>query len=360
MNANEPLEDRSGGTARELRFDGDCGVRVEHGPVPEPAPDELLVETAVSAVSPGTELLVYRGEVPEGMPLDESIEALSGGLEYPTTYGYAVAGRVRAVGEGVADGWLGRRVFAFAPHRSHFTATPGAVEPIPEGVGTDTATLLPTVETAVTLVQDAAPRLGERVAVFGAGLVGLATVAQLAAFPLDQLIAVDPVARRREAAVAMGADEAYTPAAVREAFDPPSPGATGRDTSGAAVDASIEISGNPDALDDALSVTGYAGRIVIGSWYGRQGQGVEVDLGGRFHRSRIDVRASQVSTIAPDLRGRWDADRRLAAAWDRLAALDTDRLHAEEVPLERAPEVYRRLDAGDVDSLGVLFEYGSG
>jgi threonine dehydrogenase-like Zn-dependent dehydrogenase len=357
VNANDVVGDQPTGTARVLQFDGNCGVRVERRPVPEPGPNELLVETTVSAVSPGTELLVYRGEVPQDMALDESIEPLSGGLEYPTAYGYAAAGRVRAVGEAVDDDWLGQRVFAFAPHRSHFTATPATVEPIPDGVGTEAATLLPTVETAVTLVQDAAPRLGERVAVFGAGLVGLATVAQLAAFPLDRLIVVDPLARRREAAHAMGADEAVTPAEVRATFDPPSPGAEGRDTSDAAVDVSVEISGNPDALDDALAVTGYAGRIVVGSWYGRRGRAVEVDLGGRFHRSRIDVRASQVSTIAPDLRGRWDGDRRLATAWDRLAALDTDRLHAREMPLERAPEAYRRLDAGELDSLGVVFAY---
>lgn len=344
-------------SARELRFDGQRGVSVATIPRPEPDDDELLVESQRSAVSTGTELLVYRGEVPADMPLDESIDALSGDIEYPTTYGYAVVGTVCAVGSDVDDAWLDERVFAFEPHRSHFTATPATVQTVPAQVSTETATLLPTVETAVTLVQDAAPRLGERVAVFGAGVVGLTTIQQLAAFPVETVIAVDPVANRRQAALAAGADEAVTPAGVRQAFDPAPPGETGRDATDSAVDLSIEVSGNPEALDDAVAITGYGGRVVVGSWYGQRGQEMALDLGGRFHRSRMEIRASQVSTIAPELRGRWDAARRLATAWDRLAAIDDDTLHTERIPLSDAARAYRRLDSGDRDCIGLLFEY---
>jgi 2-desacetyl-2-hydroxyethyl bacteriochlorophyllide A dehydrogenase len=342
--------------ARVVRFVEPGAVRVEDRPIPEPDAGELLVESRVSAVSPGTERLIYRGQVPDEMSLDESIPALAGGLDYPLGYGYAAVGEVTAVGEAVAPEWLGETVFAFHPHESHFTAEPAAVHRVPEGVSAAAATLLPTVETAVTVALDAAPRLGERAAVYGQGVVGLATTAQLAAFPLDRLVAVDAAQRRRELARRLGADEALSPAEARAAFDPESPGASGTAAGGAALDVAVELSGNPDALDDALSATGYAGRVVVGSWYGTKR--ADLDLGGRFHRSRIELRASQVSTLPPELRGRWDADRRLAAAWDRLAALDADALVTHRVPVDEAPRAYELLEAGPDAAVGILFTYG--
>jgi 2-desacetyl-2-hydroxyethyl bacteriochlorophyllide A dehydrogenase len=354
--------------ARVVRFVEPGAVRVEERPVPEPGPGELLVESRVSAVSPGTERLVYRGQVPDDMALDETIPALAGGFDYPLEYGYATVGEVTAVGEAVAagpgsgteagsgSGWLGETVFAFHPHESHFTAEPGALHRVPDDVPAAAATLLPTVETAVTVALDATPRLGERAAVYGQGVVGLATTAQLAAFPLDRLVAVDAAPRRRELARRMGADEALSPAEARATFDPGSPGASGTAAGEAALDLSVELSGNPEALDDALSATGYAGRVVVGSWYGTKR--ADLDLGGRFHRSRIELRASQVSTLPPALRGRWDADRRLTAAWDRLAALDADALLTHRLPVEEAPRAYELLEAGPDAAVGILFTYG--
>jgi len=340
---------------RVVRFTGPREVAVEETPVPEPAPGEVLVETRASAVSPGTELLVYRDEVPAEMPLDESIDALSGGVDYPLRYGYAAVGEVTAVGSRADPAWLGERVFAFNPHESHFVTDPGALSPVPDELGTRVATLLPTVETAVTVALDARPRLGERVAAFGQGPVGLATTAQLAAFPLAELVAVDPVAARRELAVEFGADRALAPSEVRDAFDPEPPGPTGSDPTASGVDLAVELSGDPDALDDAVGVTGYDGRVVVGSWYGTKH--ADLALGGRFHRSRIGIEASQVSTIDPDLRGRWDAERRLELAWDRLRELDAGALLTDSVDVGEAPAVYGKLDEGADESMGVVFRY---
>lgn len=346
--------DGSGADGRAVRFTAPREARVDAVPVPEPGPADLLVETRASAVSPGTELLVYRDQVPAGMALDESIAALSGAVEYPLTYGYAAVGDVVDVGSRADPTWIGRPVFAFHPHESHFLARPEEVYPVPEGVDATAATLLPTFETAVTVALDAHPRLGERVAVFGQGPVGLATTAQLGAFPLADLTAVDPVAERRAAGEAFGADRALAPEAAREALDPEPPGDDGV-ASESGVDLAVELSGNPEALDDAIGATGYDGRVIVGSWYGTKR--ADLGLGGRFHRSRVSVESSQVSTIDPDLRGRWDATRRLETAWDRLAAADVDRLVTHRVDVDEAPETYRRLDEGTSDGLAVVFTY---
>ena len=338
------------GPARTVQFTGDRGVSVRDHPVPDPDPDEVRVRTRFSAVSPGTELLVYRGDLPEGVDLDERIDALSGG--YPMRYGYAAVGDVAATGRGVDDDWLGRTVFAFHPHETQFCLPPANLVPVPDGVDPAAATLLPTAETAVTVALDAAPAVGERVAVFGQGLVGVATTALLASYPLADLVGVDPRADRRDLARDHGATEALSPAALGDRFAPSGPGPEGAATDGA--DLAVELSGAPDALDDAVAVTGYDGRVLVGSWYGAKP--VDLDLGGRFHRSRIAVEATQVSTIDPDRRGRWTRERRLDAAWTHLERLDADRLLADRVPLGDAPEAYRRLDGPDAP-VTTLFDH---
>ncbi|MEA2697729.1 MAG: hypothetical protein QOI66_2000, partial [Myxococcales bacterium] len=199
---------------RALVFRGPRQVSVvdeECGPIPA---GHLLVRTRVSAISAGTELLAYRGELPEGVPLDETLPALAGeaGWSYPFRYGYAAVGDVAAVGEGVAPGsWMGRRVFSFHPHASAFTVPAAQAWLVPDGIDAEAAALVANMETAVNLVLDAGPRLGERVAVFGQGVVGLLVTALLARFPLQNLVVVDGVAARAARGRALGAHAAVVP-----------------------------------------------------------------------------------------------------------------------------------------------------
>ena len=183
--------------ARALYFEAPGEVAVRAEPRPSAGPDEVLVETVASGVSPGTELLVYEGDVPEEMAVDDTIDSLEGTFGYPVQYGYAAVGRVAAAGTNVDDDRIDELVFAFNPHESHFRATPEELQPVPDDIDAETATLFPTAETAVNFVLDARPRVGERVVVFGAGPIGLATTALLSTFPLESLTVVDPVAERR-------------------------------------------------------------------------------------------------------------------------------------------------------------------
>jgi len=338
-------------TRRSLYFVGPGEVDVRHEAIGEPAVDEVRVKTETSAISPGTELLIYNDAVPSDLAADVHLDALSGSLSYPLQYGYATVGRIEAVGDAVDDSWLDRRVFAFHPHESHFFAPPDELHPIPDEISAAAATLLPTVETACTLVQDGNPRLGERVVVFGQGLIGLATTALLGQFPVE-LITVDPIERRRELSEQLGATESVHPDTLGDAVQLPG-GSTGSEPQGA--DLCYELSGNPAALNSAVEATGYDGRIIVGSWYGTKL--TELDLGGRFHRSRISISSSQVSTIDPSLRGRWDRARRMALAWDRLADLPVDELLTDQYHIESAPDAYARLADNADDTLGIRFTY---
>jgi 2-desacetyl-2-hydroxyethyl bacteriochlorophyllide A dehydrogenase len=318
---------------RTLYFAAEREATIRERHVPGPGPEEVRMETTASAISAGTELLIYRGEAPEAMVADEALAALDGDLSLPLAYGYAAVGDVVECGQAVSDEWLGRAVFAFNPHETEFLADPDDLVEVPGGMAPSTAALLPHAETAVNFALDGHPRIGERVAVFGAGLVGLCTTSVLAEFPLAELVVVDPVDARRQLAATLGADRAVSPAEASGLSDQASQG----------IDLVYELSGNPDALDDAIDAVGYDGRVIVGSWYGTKR--ADLDLGGRFHRDRVTIESSQVSTIAPDLRGRWTTDRRLATALDHLGDIDADALVHDHVPFESAPAAYRRLDA---------------
>lgn len=338
-----------------LYFTGPRAVTVRQEAVcPETQPDlppgYLLVQTICSAISPGTEMLLYHGEMPTGMAADETIAALAGNLAYPLKYGYAAVGRVLAVGEGAPSAWQDRLVFAFNPHESCFLALPEHLLPLPEGMAPETAVFLPNMETAVSFIMDAQPMIGEQVAVLGQGIVGLLTTALLAQFPLAALVTVDRYALRRNWSSRLGAHAALAP-------DPPGLlSALQRNSSYAGADLTLELSGNPQALNLAIELTGYNGRILVGSWYGQK-QAL-LDLGGRFHRSQMRLISSQVSHIAPPWRGRWDKPRRLQTAWRMLAALQPARLITHRFPLDQAPAAYELLDKTPETAIQVIFTYG--
>jgi len=343
---------------RVLRFVGPGRVSVDTEPLSSPEKDEVLVQTVLSAVSPGTEKLVYRGEAPADLVADSDIEALSDGLTFPLRYGYTTVGTVVDAGSAVSPEWIGRRVFGFQPHVSHFTASPDALIPLPDEVAWADGISIPNVETAVNLLMDGAPILGERAVVYGQGVVGLLTTALLSRHPIEDLYTVEPDAERREQSTSFGADRSFAPTssgALSDALD--LSGVEPREVDGhhyEGADLVFELSGQPDVLNHALDVVGFDGRIVLGSWYGTRR--APIDLGGRYHRSRVSIISSQVSTVAPRYRGRWNKNRRMQTVLDLLPELDLSALVADPVPVDEAPEVYERLDRGE-GPLQPVFHY---
>ena len=322
--------------------------------------DEVLVETICSAISAGTEMMIYRGEFPKQI---DAVNSISRGIHYPTSYGYASVGRVIEIGKSVNSELENQLVFSFQPHTSHFIAKPESLISIPDSLSPEAACFLPNMETAVNLVQDAAPILGERVLVLGQGVIGLLTTALLKEFPLETLVTADHYSLRREASLALNVTASLDPRTAdfcetalshchhvlfphRDITELPKRGG---------FDLTFELSGNPAALNDAIAVTAFSGRIVIGSWYGDKR--ASIDLGSVFHHSRIKIISSQVSTIAPELSARWDNSRRFQVALEALKRNQPQKWITHRFSVEHANEAYRLLDENPQQAVQIIFKY---
>lgn len=336
-----------------LYFTAPYAVEIREEPLPPLSADEVLVQTIVSAISPGSEMLFYRGQVPAGLAVDATIDALGGAFAYPLKYGYAAVGQVVACGTAVSPDWQDRLVFAFQPHQSHFLARPTEVIPLPEGMEPETAVFLPNMETAVSFLMDGHPLIGEQVAVFGQGIVGLLTTRLLAQFPLAALVTVEPVALRREWSARLGAHNSLDPTAPD--FTADLLVALQGDRPYAGADLAYELSGSPPALDQAIAATGFNGRVVVGSWYGDKP--VALNLGGHFHRGHVQLISSQVSHIAPQWNGRWSKPRRLQTAWAHLARSRPADLITHRVPITQAPAAYALIDQQPAQTIQVVLTY---
>jgi threonine dehydrogenase-like Zn-dependent dehydrogenase len=209
------------------------------------------------------------------------------------------------------------------------------------------------METAVNLLMDGQPAIGERVVVFGQGVVGLLTTALLAQFPLSRLITLDSYPSRRERSLALGAHASLDPGApdIQERLHQLLEAEEVCD----GADIAFELSGNPQALDQAIAVTGFDGRVVIGSWYGKKE--VKLNLGGRFHRRRIRLISSQVSTIDPQWSGRWDKKRRWQVALRMIEKTNPASLITHRFPINQAAGAYKLLDRSPAEAVQVILTY---
>ena len=351
LRSGNRVSDRSTTHASQLWFTAPYRVEVREAILPAPEPEQVLVKSRHSAVSAGTELLAYRGQLPQSIPLDSALASLQSSSEYPLQYGYACVGEVQTLGSAVDPDWQGRLVFSFQPHCSHFLASLEELQRVPDGVSAKDAVFLPNMETAVNLVQDGSPLLGERVVVVGQGVVGLLVSAILAGYPLSMLVAIEQQADRQELAKGLGVDRVLRPKELQDTEGILDAGYS----NGFDADLVFEVSGDPAALNLAIALGGFASRIVIGSWYGKKTAAVE--LGGPAHRNRLQFITSQVSTIAPALRGRWNKQRRFEIAWEMIRRIGPGKLVTHTLPLERAGELYQQLHEQQPGFTQVLFDY---
>jgi len=327
---------------RVLLFTGPRRIEIREEPLAPPPPGQALVITEVSALSAGTELLAFRGDLPPDLPVDETLGAHGGAtFRYPFRYGYASVGRVVAIGDGVAPTWMQRRVFAFEPHASAFVAPVADLAVVPDVLPSERAVLYPHMETAVNLILDGGPAFDDAVLVIGQGVIGLLVTALLARFPLSALATAERSPARANMSRRFGARAIVAGAAEWAAV---------AGTRGA--DLVYELSGDPTALDLAIAAAGHEARVVVGSWYGAKRS--PIDLGGRFHRRRLQIVSSQVSHIGAALSARWDRGRRREAAWRALAAIDTAPLVSHRFAFADAARAYELADAGDPAALQIL------
>jgi 2-desacetyl-2-hydroxyethyl bacteriochlorophyllide A dehydrogenase len=326
------------GCARGLWFVAPGTVEIRSSPLPPLEDGHVLLRTIYSGISTGTELLAYRGQLDPELPIDETIGALGGTFRYPFQYGYSCVAVVEQTRSSVRRGDV---VFVFHPHQDLVVAAADAVIPL-GSVDAREATLYPYVETALQITLDAGAVLADRVVVFGLGVVGTLTCALLQRAGA-RVLAVEPQADRREVAARIGVPAA-APDDLPAALD-----------DGAGVPLVIESSGNPDALARALPLLAHEGTVLVASWYGTKS--VTLPLGQEFHRRRLTVRSTQVSTIPARLADRWDVDRRRRAAVGLLDELPLSVLASHTFAFGDAADAYRALDAAEPGLLHVALRY---
>lgn len=335
---------------RALQFSAPRAVNVVVGPAAAGphllGAGQVLLRSLISMVSSGTELLVYRGQLDASdQPLDASIPGMDAAPPaYPMEYGYSLVATVAAVGAQVPLSLVGQTVFAFAPHASEGIVDVGCVQRIPPDLASSPAdaAFLPAAETAISISHDAHPRLGETAAVFGAGVIGLFTASALIAAGATVSV-FDPRADRLPVALALGARHAAPPS----------------EAAAAAFDVTVECSGNPAALQAAVDATADGGRVVVASWYGSKP--VCLELGTRFHRSHMQLIASQVSHIPAAHGYTWTKHRRFGAAWQLIRRVRPARtIPLRTVPLEGAAAAYAALDAGEAIACHLTYDDAGG
>ena len=318
--------------------------RVEIGPV-DVADDDgrLLVRTIISGISAGTELLAYRGLIDPATPLDEAIGALGGTFAFPFRYGYACVGAVERGTDGIEPGTT---VFAFHPHQDVFEVRPQEAIVV-DGLEPRAAVLLPLVETALQVSLDAEANAGELVLVTGLGAVGLLTAMLLQRSGAD-VIGVEPREDRRKLATDLGV-VCVEPGEARDVVRARS--------RGDGADVVVEASGRGDTLASSLGLLRHEGLTLVASWYGAQP--VSLPLGAEFHRRRLTIRSSQVSTIPARLSARWTRERRTSVVRDLLRELPLERLATHAFAFDAAAEAYAALDRAEPGLVHAALTYGS-
>jgi threonine dehydrogenase-like Zn-dependent dehydrogenase len=301
-----------------------------------PGDGEVLVRTLFTGVSRGTETLVFRGAVPPDQHAAMRAPFQEGDFPYPVKYGYLNVGVVEEGPPGLA----GRAVFCLFPHQTAYSVPRAAVVELPDGVPPRRAVLAGTVETAVNALWDAAPLVGDRVTVVGAGMVGCCVAALLARFPGVEVELLDTDPERAAVAAALGVP-----------FSAPDGAAGGRDL---VVHASATAAG----LQRSLELLAPEGTVLELSWYGDRP--VTLSLGGAFHSGRLAIRSSQVGTVAPARRGSRTYGDRLALALRLLRDPAFDALITGSSPFEELPDVLARLAAGTLPALCHLITYDPG
>ncbi len=297
------------------------------------APGEVLVRTLHSAVSRGTELLVFRGEVPPGEFARMRAPFQQGEFPGPVKYGYSNVGVV----EDGPDRLLGRSVFCLHPHQTRYAVPVDAVHPLPAGLPPGRAVLAANMETAVNALWDAAPCVGDRISVVGGGVVGLLVAWLAGRIPGCAVELIDTNPQRATVAAQLGVAFAL-PDAAR-------PGA----------DLVVHASGHPAGLATALRLAAFEATVLEMSWYGARA--VAVPLGEAFHSQRLALKSSQVGAIATAQRSRWSHRRRLELALSLLVDPVLDVLITDTDPFDALPAVLARLAGGSPDTLCQRIDY---
>lgn len=347
---------------QEMRLIGPRELRFRTYEEPPLGPDEVRARAVLSGISHGTELNLYRGTSPfDRKRFDPDLRVFLEGTDrpsYPMGLGYEWVGRVEETGSGVKNLAVGDLVHLPRSHRETQTFAPGqrtslgAIEPLPTGVVPEQAVVLALAGVALQAVHDAHVKLGDRVAVFGLGAIGLLAIQLVRLDGAAWVDAVDPLPARRALAETLGADRTLDPSTCDVGLAIKSAGLH------RGADIAIEVSGHYAALHEAIRSVRMAGTVVAAGYY--QGGGTALRLGEEWHHNRVTMVSSMGVWGCPHRdHPSWDRGRVHRAATDLLARglLRTEGLVTHRIPFPRAPEAYSLIDEHPEQAIKVVLTY---
>ena len=308
-----------------LREPGQAEIRFVD--LTQPGADEVLVRSLYSGVSRGTENVIFRGGVPDSQRETMRAPFQEGDFPGPVKYGYLNVGMV----EQGPPRLKGRAVFCLYPHQTRYVVPAEAVVPLPDDVPATRAVLAGTMETAVNAAWDAAPLVGDRVTVVGAGMIGCCVAYLLSRIPGTQVQLVDVDLAREQVARQLGVSFARPAAAAADR------------------DLVVHASATSAGLTRSLELAGREATVLELSWYGDRA--VQVPLGEFFHPRRLVLRSSQVGSVSPARRDRRSFTDRLALALELLADPALDSLITGECTFDELPQVFPSLAGGELPGL---------
>lgn len=361
--------------------------------------NQVRIRTEFASPKHGTEMVFYRDEQVSRKGYDRELGCMvereddAHGNHFPLRLGNMAVGVVTEVGTTAGRFNPGQRVFGHLPVRETHTVDETAIDPMPEGISPEAIVCLDPLVMALAM-RDVGIRIGDRVAVFGLGAIGLMAVQLARLAGADAVIAVDPIAGRRELALSLGASDALDPAAnggdvglaIRRRFAADvAPSRAVSDSAGIStsaalmpathvvggyreiasqtgqrgVDVAVEASGNVQALQDAIRSTRFGGRICMLSFYG--GDSAALRLGEEFHVNRQELISARIESLPLRDSPAWTLKRvvELALKWLVDGRIKTDGIVAPIVPFTRSAEMYRRIDEHPEESTKLGFTFGA-
>ncbi|UXM92400.1 zinc-dependent alcohol dehydrogenase [Paenarthrobacter sp. JL.01a] len=312
-----PREHVHQATAYWVTKSGDGELRPEA--IENPKEEEALVRTLYSGVSRGTERVVHEGRVPERVADLMQAPHQEGEFPGPVKYGYLSVGVV----EQGPEEWIGKTIFSLHPHQDFYVVPTSQLTPIPADVPARRAVLTGIVEVAINAIWEAGPRLGDRVAVVGGGLVGGVLATLLRKYPLSRLQLVDADPEKRNLADKLGIEFAE-------------PGNADNDN-----DIVFHCSASNDGLKLSLQLAGDDSDVIELSWFADKE--VTLPLGEDFHARRLNIRSSQVGAVALPRRHRRTNAQRLQEAAAQLKDPLFDTFLTSECQFQSLPSTLVKL-----------------
>ena len=349
---------------KSIVFEGPREIGLGESELPALGPCDVRIRTLFSGISRGTEMIFYRGEGPFHTTIRDPelmlhFDAREKKGVYPVQFGYENVGRIVEKGKEVRDLQEGDIVFTYTPHTTGFvvdTSRPGAftgdlcpVLRLPGGLDPERGVFMALTGVAYNAILDARILLGETVAVFGLGVIGLLVIQLARMSGASQVVGIDPLKKRRELASKLGADTVIDPSKEDVALH------VRNITGKRGADVCIEVSGSPRGLHEAIRTAGFQCRVVAASAYPGDSQGLF--LGLEFHQNRIQIISSQAVGVNPELHPRWNMERKTLDALEVLPALKLAELITHRFPLSEAAKAYEMVDKHPAEALQVIFVY---